>query len=118
MAQWLDSFTVRNSEFQDAEGNVIGGNTYEVELAGDGSRFDIESVRYVIPKELSDKPFDEFKRVPGYVSDFMPAWLPFDLSRGNQSLVRQAYFEALAERDDPDARADDRGDFDYHQRAA
>lgn len=118
MARWLDNFTVRNSEFEDAEGNVIGGNTYEVELSGDGSRFEIESTRYVIPKELSDKPDDQFKSVPGYVSDFMPSWLSFDLSRGNQSLVRQAFFQALAERDDPDARADDRGCFDYHQRAA
>lgn len=50
-------------------------------------------------------------------------WIAFDTApraRGSshKSLVRQAYQDALAELDDPDARADDRGCFDYHQRAA
>ena len=53
-------------------------------------------------------------------------WIAFDTappSRGStiprhKSLIRQAYETALIESDDPDARADDRGCFEYHQRAA
>lgn len=36
----------------------------------------------------------------------------------HKSLIRQAYETALIESDDADARADDRGCFEYHQRAA
>ena len=117
MAQWLDSFTVRNSEFDDSDGNGLAAGWLDISVSGDGDRFEIGSVHYVITSPVDWKA-ETLKRAPRHIEDFIGDWLNVDLSRGNQSLVRQAYFEALAELDDPDARADDRGCFDYHQRSA
>ncbi len=117
MAQWLDSFEVRNSEFEDSDGNCLAPGWLEITLSGDGDRFEIDSVHYVITA-LGDWKSETLKRAPRHIEDFIREWLPVDLSRGNQSLVRQAYFQTLAELDDPDTRSDDRGCWDHHQRAA
>lgn len=117
MPRWLDTFSVRNSEFDDSDGNSLAAGWLDISVSGDGDRFEIGGVYYVIISP-ADWKTETLKRAPRHIEDFIVDWLGVDLSRGNQSLVRQAYFRELAELDDPDARADDRGCFDYHQRAA
>lgn len=111
MAQWLD-FTHRNSEFEDRDGNLLGAGWLEIELAGDGDRFEIESVRYVVPSP-GYWGAETLKTVPTHIADFIADWLLADLAKGAGSSVRQAYTAALIERDD--SRAEDRGCFEYHQ---
>jgi len=113
MAEWIE-FTYRNSEFEDRDGNVLGAGWLHLEMAGDGTRFEIESVRYLIRDIDGLKPLT-FRKVPTHIVDFIDDWLLADLAKGVNSSVRQAYEAEMIERDDPDNRADNLGCHQYHQ---
>ncbi len=77
-------------------------------MAGDGDRFEIESVRYIV-WELNRTGPEKLRSVPTHIADFIADWLVADLAKGAQSSVRQAYTDALIDRDED--REDDRADW-------
>lgn len=105
---WIDDFEVRNSEFTDRDGNVLGAGWLCIDLSGDGERFEIESVRYVV-MDLTGKLPERLKKVPTHIADFIADWMLADLANGEGSLVRQAYIDALNACDE--SREDDRAEW-------
>lgn len=104
-------FTYQNSELDFVSHGAYGDWLLKISTEDDGFSFkliDAETCRKSLSKAW-------FAVVQEWIDDDTA---PRARGSSHKSLVRQAYFEALAERDDPDARADDRGCFDYHQRAA
>ena len=92
-------FHIDNCEFETPDGMILGGPWTTVDLSSDGASFSVEAVRFT----------GTHKAVPVDCHDFIKRWLPFDLSKGPGSLVRQAYLAALIERDE--SRADDRAEW-------
>ena len=104
-------FTYENSEMDFGSYSLGGGWLLTIETDDDGFSFrviDAESCQRGVSREAL-----------AHIQE----WADFDSApraRGSdhKSLLRQAFVLAQIDRDDPDARADDRGCFDYHQRAA
>jgi hypothetical protein len=95
MGESID-FHLDNSEFETADGLILGGPWLTVEMSSDGSSFAVEAVRFT----------GTHKAVPVDCHDFVKRWIGHDLAKGRSSLVRQAYEAELSER--ADSRADDR----------
>lgn len=99
-------FHLDNSEFETADGLILGGPWITVELSGNGIAFQVEAVRFT----GTHTPVS----TPAY--DFIKLWAVEDVLKGSKSLIRQAYTDALMERDAE--REDDRGCWQFHMRGA
>lgn len=95
MGEWID-FDLKESEFEDRDGNVLGAGRLFIELAGDGGRFEIQSVRYIL-WDVTGKSPERYAPVPTHIADFIADWF---LTPKGQATVRKAYEAELSDRED------------------